>query len=198
MIFDPCVRSLRLTTVAWAVFLAAALVGMWAGPAASHAQLVTSTPADRATITQAPNKVTLEFSGKIIPDSASVTATGPEGEQELAATGSGTTVTAPWPAAWRSGDFQVNYRVASSDGHIMTGATRFAVTPAKSNTSTATTDPDIAATPDSDQAAVDTSNTGGDTAPGSVPTWLLAVIGLAALGLLLWWSLNRRRERAND
>jgi MYXO-CTERM domain-containing protein len=198
VIFDPYVRSLRLATVAWAVFLAAALVGMSAGPAASHAQLVSSTPADRATIREAPNQVTLEFSGKIIPDSASVTAAGPEGEQELAATGSGTTVTARWPTAWRVGDFQVNYRVASSDGHIMTGATRFTVAAAPGNTSTATAVPENTPTPDSDQAAVETSTTGGDNAPGSVPTWLLAVIGLAALGLLLWWLLNRRREQADD
>ena len=187
-----------MAAVVVAVAISSALIAISAWPAAGHAQLVASTPADRATIAKAPTRVLLEFSGRLIADTASVTATGPQGQQALATTGSSTTVTARWPAAWSEGDFKVAYRVASSDGHIMTGAIRFTVTPKRTDNPSAAAAPDPSPTADADQDAIGPTADSAEGSPGAVPPWLAAVAILGAVGLAAWWLVSRRRERSGD
>ena len=187
-----------MAAVVVAVAISGALIGIPAWPAAGHAQLVASTPADRTTIAEAPTQVLLEFSGRLIADTASVTATGPQGEQALTTAGSSTTVTARWPAAWSQGDFRVAYRVASSDGHIMTGAIRFTVTSKPTNDPSAATTADPPPTADADQNAIGPTTDSTEASPGAVPPWLATVAILGAVGLAAWWLVSRRREGSRD
>jgi methionine-rich copper-binding protein CopC len=111
-------RALLLAVVAVLVVLAGA------GPAAAHADFVSSDPADGAILSTAPAQVTLTFSEDLLAGANTVSITDKTGA--VLATESlepqGPTIVAPWPAAASGGTYQVAYRVVSADGHPITGA----------------------------------------------------------------------------
>ena len=191
-------QRFRLIAAVMSVAIAVSLITVGAWPAAGHAQLVSSSPADKATISQAPKRVTLDFSGRLISDTASVTATGPQGERKLSTTGSGSSLQAVWPNQWSKGKFTVNFRVASSDGHVMTGAIDFSIDPQQPEDSSSATAADPSLTVDSDQDTVESSAATNSSSPGSIPAWLWTVVAIVAAGLLLWWLLSQRRGQRDD
>lgn len=176
--------------------LSVAMVGVFAWPAAGHVQLVSSSPADQTTVAKAPKKIELVFSGRVIENTAAMTATGPSGDQTLAARGSGNMVTASWLTDSRPGKYTVTYRVASADGHVMTGSLSFTISPTDPGDAPSGNVSEPEPTVSSDQAVPPTSGT--DNAPGSVPPWLWAVVIAAVCGALIWWIVSRRRERTDD
>jgi len=103
-----------------------------AGPAWAHTSLVSSDPADGASVASGPGRVTLTFDEPVQSEFATVTVTGPgdtrwdSGEPAV----SGSSVTAPVAPLGPAGDYVVGYRVVSADGHPVTGTVRFRLTTA--------------------------------------------------------------------
>ncbi|WP_168212115.1 copper resistance CopC family protein [Actinomadura rubteroloni] len=101
---------------------AAALSGAgvaFAAPASAHTRLVSSTPADGASVA-APAQVTLTFSDEIRVAQVVVKDAGGAQVQDGAAARAGTTVTQKLKAAVPPGAYTVAYRVVGADGHPVT------------------------------------------------------------------------------
>ena len=93
----------------------------------AHSDLVSSDPADGATLDAPPASVSFTFNEDLLPDFVRVIATSPAGvTSDLPLTSvEGSTVTAEWPTAAEGGEWTVNYRVVSPDGHPIEGAITF-------------------------------------------------------------------------
>ncbi|MCH9816685.1 MAG: copper resistance protein CopC [Actinomycetia bacterium] len=186
------------------VLAAAILLVLPTGPAAGHSYLRESTPAQDADLQQLPAEVTLAFSDAILETGIGLTLLGPDGAVPLAAEPAKKSVAAPWPAvSSAAGDYTLEYRVVSQDGHVMSGAVNFAVTPQAAAAANPTDlPPDSGRTEDLPAEAAETAETsetvqsaGADTAPQSVPVWLLAAGILLALGAIV--VVLRRRNGAH-
>ncbi len=111
-------------------FLALAMLGMGAvlAPAAqAHSELVSSDPADGATLDAPPASVSFTFNEDLLPDFVRLIATSPAGvtgDLPLSSV-QGPTVTADWPAPAEGGEWTVSYRVVSQDGHPIEGGITF-------------------------------------------------------------------------
>ncbi len=100
-----------------------------AAPAHAHAELVSSTPKDGATLDEAPNAIVLEFSEEIDADSTEIAVT-KSGESEpipgaeMKVEDRELTVPVQFPEA---GDYTAAYRLVSKDGHPVEGSIEFSV-----------------------------------------------------------------------
>lgn len=114
-----------------AVLLAIVTASLFAPatPALAHTSLISSNPAADATVTTAPGAIELVFNQSIGTQFGAVAVTGPDGEAlgdgEPAVDGA--TVIQALGAVTTPGEVQVSYRVASADGHPVTGIFRFTV-----------------------------------------------------------------------
>ncbi|MFG1890516.1 copper resistance protein CopC [Micromonospora sp. NPDC049051] len=183
-----------------------------AAPAAAHNSLTGSDPRDGARIAEAPAKIELRFLAKADPNTTKITVTGPDNVAALdgAPTFSGSRVSVPFKPG-PAGLYIVGYRLASSDGHPVSGEVRFTLTtgtPAEAPTGTANpTDPASAVPPSTGtgptSAAPGPAGTGSPTA--AVPAakesdeaggrgWLWALGGVLLLGALAAGLLLRRRS----
>ncbi|WP_404286614.1 copper resistance protein CopC [Glutamicibacter arilaitensis] len=100
--------------------------------ASAHDQLISSDPASGSTVTEAPEKIILEFSGKLqqlAGAQTSVVALSTEDGTKIAseATTKGTDVTVVPETKLSSGTYKLAYRVASSDGHPIEDSISFTV-----------------------------------------------------------------------
>jgi len=110
------------------VVAAAALV-LAAGPAMAHARLVGATPAPDSTVA-APRSVSLTFSERMVPAFSAfdlVNAAGEPVAVQISVAGDGKTITGLLSRPLTSGPYRVNWRIASTDGHRMTGTYSFSV-----------------------------------------------------------------------
>lgn len=111
-------------------FLAAsAVVLMSAAPASAHARLVSATPAEKSTIV-APRVVTLTFSDRVAPAFSGfdvVDASGAKAAVRTQVSQDGRTITGALARPLAAGRYVVNWRIASTDGHRMTGSYDFVV-----------------------------------------------------------------------
>lgn len=115
----------RLLTVA-AVVVA---VSAPAVAAFAHARLVRSTPAANATVAS-PGVISLTFSERMVPAFSSfdlVDAAGRETAVRTTVSEDGKTLSAQLARPLPAGAWTVNWRIASSDGHRMTGSYGFTV-----------------------------------------------------------------------
>lgn len=100
------------------------------GPALAHAKLVASNPAKGATVA-APKVITLTFNEKIVPTFSQISLTMPAHQMKLPVKVSfgpdGKTVSAVPQGRVVPGAYAIDYAVASSDGHRMTGSVPFSV-----------------------------------------------------------------------
>jgi methionine-rich copper-binding protein CopC len=179
--------------------LAAVVIVLAPGvPAWAHNALADATPAKGAVLKKAPAGVKLRFLQKLNPDDTTITVTGAD-QQAVAtsppavdsATGS---VTFTDPLA--NGEYTVDYRVTSRDGHKVQGSYRFTVAdptaptapPATASAPVTPTDPVTASAPVAQPVAVTTSTTYGP----------MLTAGLAAIGVVLvvavFWLVRRRRR----
>ena len=138
-------RALAPRTTSWqavlavatlaAVLLAQATLG--AGPASAHASLVGTDPPEGARVAETPRTVVLTFSEEVDPGFVTVNLRVGGGEpQQLETTSSGSEVsaavsesiaesaaaTSPEEGGPRAAEWQVDYRVVSTDGHPITGS----------------------------------------------------------------------------
>jgi methionine-rich copper-binding protein CopC len=147
-------------------------------PAAAHTSLVSSSPADGATLTSAPKEVRLQFSGAPAADPLDVAVT-LEG-QTIPPAGTvrvdGSTVVIPVDLPG-PGAYTVAYRVVSADGHPVQGTVEFTVrgsaAASASPSAVASASPSVAASP-----------TGPVPPPQDTSRWPHLLIGLVVLVLL--------------
>jgi copper resistance protein C len=123
----PAGAALRTATVATALAAVGLLAVVAAAPASAHASLVRSSPADRSSVTTAPQIVSLTFDEDIRMPSV-LLVTGADGASVVAGKTSvvDNTVSTRVSVA-TSGDYTVVYRVVSADGHPVSGRLSFGV-----------------------------------------------------------------------
>ena len=135
-------KRLCALAAAWMVTLLAALV-IPTGAAAAHAELLSMTPADGATLASPPATVVLKYSEPMQLTGSEVVVTAPSG----AAVSDGGpdivdgVVTQRLAALTEVGRYQITARVVSADGHPVTAKGSFSIrtaaaggTPARSTT----------------------------------------------------------------
>ncbi|MEU4782604.1 copper resistance protein CopC [Micromonospora sp. NPDC023633] len=132
-------------------------------PAAAHNSLTGSDPRNGARVAEAPARIELRFLAKADPNTTKITVTGPDNVAALggAPTFSGSRVSVPFKPG-RAGLYVVGYRLASSDGHPVSGEVRFTLT-----TGTPAEPP---AGPTAPPSAVPSPSVAGPTSAGSPST----------------------------
>lgn len=166
-------RAARPTRAALLVVLTLLLTVGLAGPAAAHASLVGSDPADGATLAAAPARITLTFDDALEAFEPVVTLTGPDGNQYQsgAAVIDGVTLSTaiqPLPAA---GTYTIAYRVVSDDGHPVEGQLRFDLAaPASSPSSSPSSSPGPTSGPAATSTAPASATGGGTGGPATGST----------------------------
>ncbi|OLF12584.1 copper resistance CopC family protein [Actinophytocola xanthii] len=171
-----------------------------ATPAAAHAELIASDPAQDASVATAPAQVRLTFSEPVSPAPNVVEISGPGGARWTVGSPAvaGAEVTVPVQASGPAGAYTLVYRVISSDGDAVSGTIRFALTtpatpPTRSTTESTPTQPP-AESEAVESEAVDTSapaheNTAATGAEdGSGPpawVWIVAAVALVAAGIVI-------------
>ena len=201
-------------TRALAALGAAAVLGcssLLLAPAAwAHDSLVSSTPGDGTTVTNAPESVSLGFSSAPLQLGAQVQVTGPDGavvtdgEPVVA----GNDVVQGLADERPAGTYTVDWRVTSSDGHPIQGTVTFtaegAVGASAAPSTAATSAPSSSAEPSATAEATATPSTtpasaesdSGSGISGETWAWTIAAGAAGALlGALLvrWW----RRAKAS-
>lgn len=196
------VRVLLLALLA--VLTACALAGLNPAPAGAHDQLLSSSPAEGEQLPRAPEAAELTFSGQISPVGAELALSDASGQRiELpeAPRVEGTTATQPLPRL-AAGEFTLDWRVVSEDGHPVSGTITFSVDPGE------TGEPESAQQPAHETgtaAPADSSEPGASGGPGasdeqgasgSLPVWLVALIGGIVGGVTVFLLNRRRRNRS--
>lgn len=209
-------RRLPATPIALAAaLLTAFLVLVSPLSASAHDSLISSSPEAGATVETLPSELTLTFSAKLIdgdgatevtvidPSRASVT-DGP-------ATVDGAVVTQPLVTEAAAGEYEVTWKVVSSDGHPTSKTFTFTVA---TSTLGAPTAPENTATPEptpSQTAAPAPAPTTSDTAaPGDEPSgseqpsestawiWIVAIVGFLILVVAVVITIALRGRGSAD
>ena len=164
-----------------------------ASPASAHSQLVSTTPADGAKLTTAPQSVVLTFNEALIPEVDSVSINDADGNVVASqrVQPDGPTITVPWPSGLPAGSYQVAYRVVSGDGHPVVGAIMFTYASGDKAGRPAADAPTAGQVTELPRGSVDAQ--GESASRGGLVA--AAVIGLAVV-LTLVAVLVRRRRRA--
>jgi copper resistance protein C len=155
------------------------LIGTWSAPVASaHSRVVSSDPADGATVASGPAQVTITFNEPLQESFAVLTVVGPDGHywQDGNAIVDGPRLSAALRELGPAGTYTMNYRVTSADGHPVEGRRSFELTTAGSGTP---------------GELADTASSSDDDGP---PLWPFIVGGIVVLvgglGVVFW--LTRR------
>lgn len=158
--------------------------------AQAHSELVSSDPADGATLDAAPRQVSFTFNEPLMPDFVRFIATDPTG-----VTGDlpvsfvdGPTAGIDWPLGAPPGEWRVSYRVVSQDGHAIEGGITF--TYAASSPSPTPTSPSPTAVTPSPEVSPAADAQGGSTG------WVVAGIILAVIAVAGVASALIARRRA--
>jgi putative copper export protein/methionine-rich copper-binding protein CopC len=120
-------RTGRLSLLAGAV-VSLGVLG-WAAPAAAHAAVVSSSPAQGQHLEAAPHDVTVVFDQPVQPDAGGLIVLDSAGQPMQVASGhpAPDTLEATLPASLASGAYVSNYTVTSVDGHVVSGGIVFLV-----------------------------------------------------------------------
>ena len=156
--------------------MASALAG--AAVALAHTTRIATDPAEGATLSRGPQRVSATFNEALRPEFAAMTVVGPDGN--LWSTGNprveGAVISVGLRPLGPAGAYTVNYRVTSADGHPVSGSWSFGLTVP------ATGSPGPPAVP------AEPADASGD----GLPLWpfLLAGALIAAGGV--WWAARRK------
>jgi len=194
---------LRLAPLA--ALVAAALLLLTAAPASAHDTLVSSDPEDGATLENSPEQVTLDYSADVLDVSPVVRIAGKDGEvvAELDPEVDGSTVTAALDEPLAAGDYEVRWRVVSSDGHPIEGTQSFTVEPGASDgasdaggqTSAPASDAGGATSAPAETTAPAAQTPGSGGSEGGAPVVLIVVIVVAVLAVAGGAVAALRRKR---
>ncbi|GAA2990188.1 hypothetical protein LV75_002950 [Actinokineospora diospyrosa] len=154
-----------------------------AGPALAHNQLVSSTPADKASVDSGPSTIELTFDQPVQAGENlnSIVVVGPDGTgqwQGGKAAVRGNVVSAPLRPLGPAGDYRVGYRILSADGHPVSGEIKFTLTAA--GTGTPARAAEVA--PTTGQAAAEDD--------GGVPVWIWIAGAAVLLGAGVFLALR--------
>ncbi len=163
--------------VAASLLLVAVTIGatLTAGAAGAHAARVSVDPAENAAISTAPAHVSATFNEDLQTTFAAMTVVGPDanlwssGQPQVR----GAVVSVGVRPLGPTGNYTVNYRVTSADGHVVSGSWSFRLT----TPGTGTPGP-----------AADAS----DTATGDVPIWPFIVGAVVLVAGAALWAARKR------
>jgi copper resistance protein C len=169
-------------------------------PAYAHDELVSSNPADGATLAAPPAQVVLTFEEAPVDLGLQVVVTSPEGS---ASSGSprieGTTVVQDVQPSAPAGRWTVQWRVTSDDGHPVSG--RFAFT-AQTGGASASSSPAGPATTRAASAPAGEATAAATPAPAEaprqqplIPSWAWIIGGVLVIALAI--RINRRASAEN-
>lgn len=175
----------RLAVIAAAILTATALS---IAPAAAHATLQSSNPAENSVLDAAPDEVTLTFNQSVQSNFATVTVVGADGTQWGASDPvvDGSTVTVDLDGLGAAGEYTIGYRVVSADGHPITGSIPFQLTQA-SSTSAATAATAVPAPTDATPTAAEEPEDSS-----GFPIWIVAVVVVAVGAAGVLFALRKR------
>lgn len=167
----------RLIHLAWLgpLLAAMALVAILnAQLASAHATRVSSEPPDQAVLASGPDQVSATFNERLQTTFAAMTVVGPDSNLWSAgeARVQGAVVSSGVRPLGPAGNYTVNYRVTSADGHVVSGSWSFRLSVA----GTGTPGPAAAASDDRD-----------------APVWPFVVITLVLVGAAAVWAVRNRR-----
>lgn len=169
--------SQRARVIAVSLLLAAvAMVAtLTAAAASAHAARVSTDPADNATVSTGPARVSAVFNEALQTTFAAMTVVGPDGN--LWTSGQpqvqGAVVSVGVRPLGPTGNYTVNYRVTSADGHVVSGSWLFRLTMPGTGTPGPTAEP-------------------SDNSSDDVPVWPFAVGAVVLVGgAVLWQARNR-------
>ena len=197
----PFVTALRRASVP--TLLIAAGIAL-APAAAAHNPPPVPTPADGATVAAAPDEVVLTFTDVVLEVGATIAVTAPDGTDvtDGEAVVDDTVVTQALTTERPAGEYRVDWRVTSADGHPVDGTFAFtateAVAPApETPEATPSEEP---STPPATEAPVAPSpsptvtDDGGITTPTGPGRTIALVIGAAAALVFIPLLVRRLRE----
>ncbi|KAA0923601.1 copper resistance protein CopC [Rhodococcus sp. ANT_H53B] len=175
----------RLAVIAAAILTATALS---IAPAAAHATLQSSNPAENSVLDAAPDEVTLTFNQSVQSNFATVTVVGSDGTQWGASDPvvDGSTVTVDLDGLGAAGEYTIGYRVVSADGHPITGSIPFQLTQASPTSAATSASAAPATTETTPTAAEDTEDSSG------FPIWIIAVVVIAVGAAGVLFALRKR------
>ncbi len=188
----PLVRTLA------AVLLLVGAGAALAGPAAAHVSLTGTTPAAGSQVDAAPTQVELTYSAALLEVGNAVQVTGPSGPLDLEPVQvAERSLVQPLPADLPPGEYTVQWRAASGDGHPIEGTFAFtstAAAPTSSAPATTTSAPASTSEPATSTSSSTTSDEAAaqdpmDPSGSSLPVWagvgvaLLAGVGVAVAAL---------------
>jgi methionine-rich copper-binding protein CopC len=168
-------RQTRVAAVSLLLAAIAFAATLTAGAASAHAARVSVDPAENAAVSTGPAHVRATFNEDLQTTFAAMTVVGPDGN--LWSSGQpqvqGAVVSVGVRPLGPTGNYTVNYRVTSADGHVVSGSWSFRLTTPGTGT------PGPAAEP-------------SDNSSGDVPVWPF-IVGAVVLvgGALLWQARNR-------
>lgn len=195
---------------------------MLTAPAAAHDVLEGAEPAAGATVSEAPEQITLTYSDEVqkVGNRVSVADASGSVVAEGEPTATGREVTFDLPADLAPGTYTTTWRVVSSDGHPISGETGFTVAGASSSTeasssptaSASSAPSEASSAPAASASSAPATDATGSTDPSPEPTASTSPsadaeasdssgnlgwwIGLGALGALVLgigaWVLSRR------
>ena len=179
-------RLLGLAAVATLAFGLSAVAVTSAGPAWSHATLVSSSPADGEQVPVPPSQVSATFNEPMQTQFAAMTLIGPDGGQYGAGEPAvdDTVISVAVRPGGPAGDYTANYRATSADGHVVSGSWTFRVLAAAPTTD----NPAPTGTPASTDTAAPT-DTSGD---GGTPVWPFVAAATAVVAAGARWAVRRQ------
>jgi copper resistance protein C len=123
-------RTAHLAVAALLFGLIGCAMTLTAGTAGAHAARVSTDPADHASVSSGPARVSATFNEDLQTTFAAMTVIGPDGRMWAAGDPQvrGTVVSIGLRPLGPVGSYTVNYRVTSADGHVVAGAWSFLLT----------------------------------------------------------------------
>jgi copper resistance protein C len=170
--------SRRARLVAVSLLLLAVTIGatLTAGAASAHAARVSVDPAENAAVSTGPTHVSATFNEELQTTFAAMTVVGPD--RNLWSSGQpqvqGAVVSVGVRPLGPTGNYTVNYRVTSADGHVVSGSWSFRLTTAGTGTPGPT---------------ADTS----DTESGDLPVWPFVVGAMVLVAVAAIWAARKGR-----
>lgn len=178
----------RLVTI-----LAASLVMMLglAGPALAHDTLISSDPAEGATLTKSPTEVSFTFDLPVKDFNTQLRVFGPNGHNYTtgAPVITGATVSATM-AAGPAGEYCAAFRIVSADGHPVTGQIHFTLADSAAGTANGT--------PTAEDVNCDNANESDSAESSGLGAWwwvVAAIVLILAVGAIL---IAARRPRSDE
>ena len=162
-------RVFRKSAVVAVVVAVLALIGgLVAGPASAHSARTGASPEDGASIATAPDRVTLTFNEDLQTAYATLKVVGPDGNfwEKGEPVVDGRDIWVRIDGLGPAGEYKVNFRVTSADGHPVQGQTTFTLTEAGNGTPGAAVPDDYTAPEETDHG---------------FPVWAIVVIIVAVV-----------------